>query len=84
MKVRKDDTCNVITYGNTAVEWFAKDVEVIYWPYINKMVNINAKEEDPNADPNDWADFDSWRLLQQRGDTMQNSDDSEDMPKENW
>ncbi len=62
-KVDADDTCNIVTYGNASIEWFANDVSVIYWPYINKMVDLNAKSSNPSADPNDWAAYNEWRLM---------------------
>lgn len=66
-KIAALDTCNIETYGNASIEWFANDVSAIYWPYINKMVDLNAAPAaDPTADPNDWAAYNNWRLMSEK------------------
>lgn len=61
-KIDMDDSCNVITYGDAAVEWYSGSIDVKYWGYSEQYVRIDNQEEEV-VDENDWADW-NWRLRQ--------------------
>ena len=61
-QITNESSCNVITFGDAAIEWFSRDISVKYWDYSEQYIRIDEPEEEP-VDENDWADW-NWRLRQ--------------------
>jgi len=56
-KIDPSGTCNFETFDNASLNWFAKNIKVRYWPYAEKLVDVNAgkqEEEVTEANPDDW------------------------------
>jgi len=43
-----------VTYGNASVNWFAQQIKVSYWEYVEKQIDVNAKDQKSKSDLNDW------------------------------
>lgn len=56
MKLKAGQTCNIFTYANSEIEWFAKDLSVNYW-------DLTLQKVDPNKDgasDSSVDDFSNW------------------------
>ena len=57
-KINVEGTCNVITYGNAAIKWFSKDINVQVWDYSDQFAAPPVEEPEDKNGSGDW----NWRL----------------------